>query len=151
MSRLIINHVQRLTSTVKNQCLGTGKNTAQSHFSKISRHFSSVIDDDQLEDKGFTKHKKKSSKMITFKDKIEQHDLDSKLNNVRKWLSKGYFVKGSITNVSRDAKKVEQMYNDLMKELAKEGKFQIFKTSSRETKFSIEPSATIKSDEKKET
>ncbi len=55
---------------------------------------------------GFTKHKKKSSKMITFKDKIEQHDLDSKLNNVRKWLSKGYFVKGSITNVSRDAKKV---------------------------------------------
>lgn len=43
------------------------------------------------------------------------------------------------------------MYNDLMKELAKEGKFQIFKTSSRETKFSIEPIATIETDEKKET
>ena len=52
MSRLIIKHVQRLTSTVKNQCLGTEKNIAQSHFSKIYRHFSSVIDDDQLEDKG---------------------------------------------------------------------------------------------------
>jgi translation initiation factor IF-3 len=54
---------------------------------------------------GLAKLKKKSTKMITFKDKIEQHDLDSKLNNIRKWLSKGHLVKASITNVSKDEKK----------------------------------------------
>jgi hypothetical protein len=41
------------------------------------------------------------------------------------------------------------MYNDLMKELAKEGKFKMFKTSSRETKFSIEPIENIETDEQK--
>lgn len=58
---------------------------------------------------GFAKgegNKKKSTKMITFKDKIEQHDMDSKLNNIKKWLSKGHFVKASITNVSKDEKKM---------------------------------------------
>lgn len=55
---------------------------------------------------GFAKLKKKSPKMITFKDKIEKHDLDAKLNNIKKWLSKGHFVKASISNVSKDEKKV---------------------------------------------
>jgi len=41
------------------------------------------------------------------------------------------------------------MYNDLVKELAKEGKFQIFKTNNKETKFSIEPIGYIESDEPK--
>lgn len=40
----------------------------------------------------------------------------------------------------------EQLYNDLMKELAQQGKFQMYKTSSRETKFSIEPKTISKSD-----
>jgi hypothetical protein len=38
-----------------------------------------------------------------------------------------------------------------MKELAKEGKFQMFKISSREAKFSIEPIVNIETDENKET
>lgn len=33
-----------------------------------------------------------------------------------------------------------------MKELAQQGKFQMYKTSSRETKFSIEPKTISKSD-----
>lgn len=99
-----------------------------------------------LSDKGNTDSRSKASKMVTIKDKIEKHDLTSKLNNIKKWLAKGHTVRATITNLSKDEKKVEQLYNDLMKELAQQGKFQMYKTSSRETKFSIEPKTINKSD-----
>ncbi|KAI9557704.1 hypothetical protein GHT06_017533 [Daphnia sinensis] len=99
-----------------------------------------------LSDKGNTDSRSKSSKMVTIKDKIEQHDLMAKVNNIRKWLAKGHTVRATITNLSKDEKKVEQLYNDLMKELAQHGKFQMYKTSSRETKFSIEPKTITKND-----
>ncbi|XP_046647217.1 uncharacterized protein LOC124337171 [Daphnia pulicaria] len=149
MSRVIISQARRFTLEAKNQFRPHAKvNTIKLGSSELIRHYSSSIDS-QLHDEGFAKLKKKSPKMITFKDKIEKHDLDAKLNNIKKWLSKGHFVKASISNVSKDEKKVEQMYNDLMKELAKEGKFKMFKTSSRETKFSIEPIENIETDEQK--
>lgn len=50
--------------------------------------------------------KTKTSKTISFKDKIEQHDLTAKISNIRKWLMKGHVVKASITNFSGDAKKL---------------------------------------------
>lgn len=55
---------------------------------------------------GNTDSRSKASKMVTIKDKIEKHDLTSKLNNIKKWLAKGHTVRATITNLSKDEKKV---------------------------------------------
>ena len=110
--------------------------------------------------------------MITIKDKIEQHDLMSKLTHIRKWLIKGHLVKAIIQNLSNDAKNLvcildykdkrkkmrenvfssqEHLYNNLTKELEEVGKFEVKKSTGKETRFIIEPKNLNKSDVLKES
>ena len=44
----------------------------------------------------------KTYKVITLNDKTGEHDLNFKINNIKKWLAKGFYVKTTIVNQLAD-------------------------------------------------
>ena len=45
---------------------------------------------------------KKEPKTIAIKDKIEKHDLNAKINNIKKWLAKGHLVNAIISSQQKE-------------------------------------------------
>lgn len=80
----------------------------------------------------------KSQKTVIFRNKIEQHDLQSKLNNIQKWLGKSQQVKTVIQHFG-DPEKSEILYRLLVKELDGKGVFEKRSVSPRDISFVISP------------
>lgn len=45
-------------------------------------------------------------KMITIRNKIDEHDMLQKLNNIKKWLAKGFPVRAVIQNTANSPEKL---------------------------------------------
>jgi len=54
----------------------------------------------------------KNYKALKFGNKIEQHDFQSKLNNIVKWLKKGHRVKVVIQNFNDKGRTVRKLLID---------------------------------------
>jgi len=90
----------------------------------------------------------KNFKNITFRNKIEQHDLQSKVNNIAKWLKKGHQVKAVIQNFN-DLGKSENLFETLVKELDGKGLLGEKSINQKDLRFTISPAVEMATKEDK--
>jgi len=78
-------------------------------------------------------------KSVTLRNRIDDHDFQTKLSNIFKWLEKGQVVRAVIQNVAKDQAKSDLLVSSLVKSLAKKAKVEQVQTSEKEIRIAIHP------------
>lgn len=81
----------------------------------------------------------KSEKIITFSYNISEHDLNSKVQNILKWIEKKHEVRATISGPSSENELTEETYQKIESVLKHHGRILQKRKSGTDIKFQIVP------------
>lgn len=81
----------------------------------------------------------RGEKLLTLSHRITPHDLSSRMNNIRKWLSKTYEVRIVINGDSENMKCAEEVYDTIAESLKAEGRIVQKRQKGGDLRFQILP------------
>lgn len=117
-------------------------------FKLVSTHFLSRMGTEETSDRPAseteTKSLVKEPKHLVFSTKLSENDLMTKINQTKRWLSKGHHINIQVMNHTNDTKAVEEVFTKFESELKNFVKFNQKKIKSdKSIKFVIVPNANI--------
>lgn len=94
----------------------------------------------------------KSEKIITFSNKISNHDLDFKVKQIIKWIEKYHQVRATVSGLEPNDQQTEKVYSQIETLIGKQARILQKRSSGVDIKFQIVPlKKEKKENENKET